>query len=104
MGVWVCVVAAFRCAYCYFLNPARKIRPQAPRLPEISAVRKLSSEAPASTPPASDADDGPLDAGVRPLDAGAVPLDAGVRPQDAGVRPLDAGMAPLLVHGHHSLE
>uniref|UniRef100_H3DHT2 Endoplasmic reticulum junction formation protein lunapark n=1 Tax=Tetraodon nigroviridis TaxID=99883 RepID=H3DHT2_TETNG len=25
---------AFRCAYCYFLNPARKTRPQAPRLPE----------------------------------------------------------------------
>ncbi|XP_035375708.1 endoplasmic reticulum junction formation protein lunapark-A isoform X3 [Electrophorus electricus] len=27
---------AFRCAYCYFLNPARKTRPQAPRLPEFS--------------------------------------------------------------------
>lgn len=37
---------AFRCAYCYFLNPARKIRPQAPRLPEISGERKMSSEAP----------------------------------------------------------
>lgn len=28
--------AAFRCAYCFFLNPARKTRPQAPRLPEFS--------------------------------------------------------------------
>ncbi|XP_032494195.1 endoplasmic reticulum junction formation protein lunapark isoform X3 [Phocoena sinus] len=27
---------AFRCAYCFFLNPARKTRPQAPRLPEFS--------------------------------------------------------------------
>ncbi|MBW01369.1 Protein lunapark, partial [Eschrichtius robustus] len=26
----------FRCAYCFFLNPARKTRPQAPRLPEFS--------------------------------------------------------------------
>ncbi|GAA6108094.1 endoplasmic reticulum junction formation protein lunapark-A [Tachysurus ichikawai] len=27
---------AFRCAYCYFLNPARKTRPQAPHLPEFT--------------------------------------------------------------------
>ncbi|XP_008427299.1 protein lunapark-B-like isoform X1 [Poecilia reticulata] len=32
---------AFRCAYCYFLNPARKTRPQAPRLPEFSYERRL---------------------------------------------------------------
>ncbi|XP_068101548.1 endoplasmic reticulum junction formation protein lunapark [Hyperolius riggenbachi] len=31
---------AFRCAYCYFLNPARKTRPQAPRLPELSMDRR----------------------------------------------------------------
>ncbi|KAM6985064.1 endoplasmic reticulum junction formation protein lunapark-A [Aplochiton taeniatus] len=37
---------AFRCAYCYFLNPARKTRPQAPRLPEISGEQKISSDAP----------------------------------------------------------
>ncbi|KAM9343103.1 endoplasmic reticulum junction formation protein lunapark-A [Pholidichthys leucotaenia] len=36
---------AFRCAYCYFLNPARRTRPQAPRLAEVSGVRKMSSEA-----------------------------------------------------------
>uniref|UniRef100_A0A3B5MMQ0 Endoplasmic reticulum junction formation protein lunapark n=1 Tax=Xiphophorus couchianus TaxID=32473 RepID=A0A3B5MMQ0_9TELE len=32
---------AFRCAYCYFLNPARKTRPQAPRLPELAAELKM---------------------------------------------------------------
>uniref|UniRef100_UPI0037E85B68 endoplasmic reticulum junction formation protein lunapark-A isoform X2 n=1 Tax=Semicossyphus pulcher TaxID=241346 RepID=UPI0037E85B68 len=37
---------AFRCAYCYFLNPARKTRPQAPRLPEVTGERRMSSEAP----------------------------------------------------------
>ncbi|XP_051815863.1 endoplasmic reticulum junction formation protein lunapark-B-like isoform X2 [Acanthochromis polyacanthus] len=35
---------AFRCAYCYFLNPARKTRPQAPRLPEFSYERRLRAE------------------------------------------------------------
>lgn len=43
-GVFICVVSAFRCAYCYFLNPARKTRPQAPRLPEVTGELKLSSE------------------------------------------------------------
>ncbi|XP_066542523.1 endoplasmic reticulum junction formation protein lunapark-A isoform X2 [Hoplias malabaricus] len=33
---------AFRCAYCYFLNPARKTRPQAPRLSEFSREGKMS--------------------------------------------------------------
>ncbi|XP_040005185.1 endoplasmic reticulum junction formation protein lunapark-A [Xiphias gladius] len=37
---------AFRCAYCYFLNPARKTRPQAPRLPEVTGELKMSSEEP----------------------------------------------------------
>ncbi|KFO72260.1 Protein lunapark, partial [Cuculus canorus] len=35
---------AFRCAYCFFLNPARKTRPQAPRLPEFSFEKKPSTE------------------------------------------------------------
>ncbi|KAK7901558.1 hypothetical protein WMY93_018327 [Mugilogobius chulae] len=35
---------AYRCAYCYFLNPARKTRPQAPRLPEFSYERRLRAE------------------------------------------------------------
>lgn len=35
---------AFRCAYCYFLNPARRTRPQAPRLPEFSYERRLRAE------------------------------------------------------------
>lgn len=41
---------AFRCAYCYFLNPARKTRPQAPRLPEVPSELKMSPEAPLSSP------------------------------------------------------
>lgn len=40
---------AFRCAYCYFLNPARKTRPQAPRLPEVTGELKPPSEAPLPT-------------------------------------------------------
>ncbi|XP_038576462.1 endoplasmic reticulum junction formation protein lunapark-A [Micropterus salmoides] len=47
---------AFRCAYCYFLNPARKIRPQAPRLPEVTSELKMFSEAPLPSP-AADVDD-----------------------------------------------
>ncbi|XP_055018542.1 endoplasmic reticulum junction formation protein lunapark-B-like isoform X3 [Boleophthalmus pectinirostris] len=35
---------AYRCAYCYFMNPARKTRPQAPRLPEFSFERKMRAE------------------------------------------------------------
>lgn len=39
-----CISVAFRCAYCYFLNPARKTRPQAPRLPEFSYEKRLRAE------------------------------------------------------------
>ncbi|KAI5613700.1 endoplasmic reticulum junction formation protein lunapark-B [Silurus asotus] len=53
---------AFRCAYCYFMNPARKTRPQAPRLPEFNFERRLRSESPepqssaaSNTPEDSDA-------------------------------------------------
>uniref|UniRef100_A0A8D2PIF3 Endoplasmic reticulum junction formation protein lunapark n=1 Tax=Zosterops lateralis melanops TaxID=1220523 RepID=A0A8D2PIF3_ZOSLA len=35
---------AFRCAYCFFLNPARKTRPQAPRLPDFSFEKKRTAE------------------------------------------------------------
>uniref|UniRef100_UPI0037E7CFDD endoplasmic reticulum junction formation protein lunapark-B isoform X2 n=1 Tax=Semicossyphus pulcher TaxID=241346 RepID=UPI0037E7CFDD len=41
---------AFRCAYCYFLNPARKTRPQAPRLPEFSYERRLRAESRSPAP------------------------------------------------------
>ncbi|XP_078537653.1 endoplasmic reticulum junction formation protein lunapark [Lissotriton helveticus] len=34
---------AFRCAYCYFLNPARKTRPHAPRLQEFSFEKRPRS-------------------------------------------------------------
>lgn len=54
--VFISVFSAFRCAYCYFLNPARKTRPQAPRLPEVIGQLKMSSEA--SLPPSgADVDD-----------------------------------------------
>uniref|UniRef100_A0A672IEY9 Endoplasmic reticulum junction formation protein lunapark n=1 Tax=Salarias fasciatus TaxID=181472 RepID=A0A672IEY9_SALFA len=42
---------AFRCAYCYFMNPARKTRPQAPKLPEFSYERRLRSESRSPGPP-----------------------------------------------------
>ncbi|NXA73661.1 LNP protein, partial [Thryothorus ludovicianus] len=42
---------AFRCAYCFFLNPARKTRPQAPRLPDFSFEKKLSTELRSETEP-----------------------------------------------------
>uniref|UniRef100_A0A3Q2PAP3 Endoplasmic reticulum junction formation protein lunapark n=1 Tax=Fundulus heteroclitus TaxID=8078 RepID=A0A3Q2PAP3_FUNHE len=49
---------AFRCAYCYFLNPARKTRPQAPRLPEIPAELKMPvAEAPSTSSSAAAADE-----------------------------------------------
>ncbi|KAJ8403349.1 hypothetical protein AAFF_G00351210 [Aldrovandia affinis] len=48
---------AFRCAYCYFLNPARKTRPQAPRLPEFSFERRDRSESPTPAPSAAPDDD-----------------------------------------------
>ncbi|KAG9277593.1 protein lunapark-B isoform X1 [Astyanax mexicanus] len=50
---------SFRCAYCYFMNPARKTRPQAPRLPEFNFERRLRSESP--NPPSSAATDTPED-------------------------------------------
>ncbi|XP_065493968.1 endoplasmic reticulum junction formation protein lunapark isoform X2 [Caloenas nicobarica] len=42
---------AFRCAYCFFLNPARKTRPQAPRLPDFSFEKKQSAELRPETEP-----------------------------------------------------
>ncbi|NWV12000.1 LNP protein, partial [Ptilonorhynchus violaceus] len=42
---------AFRCAYCFFLNPARKTRPQAPRLPDFSFEKKQSTELRLETEP-----------------------------------------------------
>ncbi|XP_075009404.1 endoplasmic reticulum junction formation protein lunapark isoform X6 [Calonectris borealis] len=42
---------AFRCAYCFFLNPARKTRPQAPRLPDFSFEKKQSTELRSETVP-----------------------------------------------------
>uniref|UniRef100_A0A2I3MXY0 Endoplasmic reticulum junction formation protein lunapark n=1 Tax=Papio anubis TaxID=9555 RepID=A0A2I3MXY0_PAPAN len=47
---------AFRCAYCFFLNPARKTRPQAPRLPEFSFEKRQMVEGSSSV--------GPLPSGI----------------------------------------
>lgn len=67
VSVYVCVfcLSAFRCAYCYVMNPARKTRPQAPRLPEFNFERRLRSESPdpqssaaSNTPEDSDAHEG----------------------------------------------
>ncbi|XP_038193861.1 endoplasmic reticulum junction formation protein lunapark [Arvicola amphibius] len=44
---------AFRCAYCFFLNPARKTRPQAPRLPEFSFEKRQAVESSSSAAPMS---------------------------------------------------
>ncbi|KAG9477355.1 hypothetical protein GDO78_002643 [Eleutherodactylus coqui] len=40
---------AFRCAYCFFLNPARKTRPQAPRLQEFNLERMPRSDSQIAT-------------------------------------------------------
>ncbi|XP_034350941.1 endoplasmic reticulum junction formation protein lunapark isoform X2 [Arvicanthis niloticus] len=42
---------AFRCAYCFFLNPARKTRPQAPRLPEFNFEKRQAVEGSSSPGP-----------------------------------------------------
>ncbi|XP_053123214.1 endoplasmic reticulum junction formation protein lunapark isoform X2 [Hemicordylus capensis] len=42
---------AFRCAYCFFLNPARKTRPQAPRLPDFNAEKMQPAELQSMTEP-----------------------------------------------------
>ncbi|NWT23946.1 LNP protein, partial [Cardinalis cardinalis] len=42
---------AFRCAYCFFLNPARKTRPQAPRLPDFSFEKRQTTELRSETEP-----------------------------------------------------
>ncbi|XP_067229402.1 endoplasmic reticulum junction formation protein lunapark-B isoform X4 [Chanodichthys erythropterus] len=69
---------AFRCAYCYFMNPARKTRPQAPRLPEFSFERRLHSESPETQ--SSAATETPEDSDV-PEDDVETPTSAD--PQDA---------------------
>ncbi|KAL0963857.1 hypothetical protein UPYG_G00314450 [Umbra pygmaea] len=52
---------AFRCAYCYFLNPARKTRPQAPRLPENNAEAPIpTSPSPVAAPLSPEAAKSPI--------------------------------------------
>lgn len=58
---------AFRCAYCYFLNPARKTRPQAPRLPEFSFERRERAESPQLPSSTASEDEDPTSATEEPL-------------------------------------
>ncbi|XP_056145919.1 endoplasmic reticulum junction formation protein lunapark-A isoform X2 [Lampris incognitus] len=78
---------AFRCAYCYFLNPARKTRPQAPRLPEITGEQEISSEAPSSSSSGPDAgknklSDSPAEAEA--LDSGTAAADSSPESDEQG--------------------
>ncbi|MGH0136086.1 UNVERIFIED_CONTAM: hypothetical protein FKN15_030762 [Acipenser sinensis] len=72
---------AFRCAYCYFLNPARKTRPQAPRLPDFSIERR----------PCTDSQTSGLSAetGVSENQPSSVPLEEARQE----VKPVDTGTA-----------
>ncbi|XP_043931380.1 endoplasmic reticulum junction formation protein lunapark [Protopterus annectens] len=48
---------AFRCAYCFFLNPARKTRPQAPRIPELRFENRSRRESQSSHSDEADVQD-----------------------------------------------
>ncbi|XP_051882772.1 endoplasmic reticulum junction formation protein lunapark-A [Pristis pectinata] len=52
---------AFRCAYCFFLNPARKTRPQAPRLTEFNFERRTPPDSPGSIRSPAVVRDDPID-------------------------------------------
>ncbi|XP_027879604.1 endoplasmic reticulum junction formation protein lunapark-A [Xiphophorus couchianus] len=81
---------AFRCAYCYFLNPARKTRPQAPRLPELAAELKMPAGDAASSSSATGGGDQPLSGKAKLAD---VPL--GSDAQEPGtVTTTEPGSAP----------
>ncbi|KAI1899518.1 hypothetical protein AGOR_G00062620 [Albula goreensis] len=83
---------AFRCAYCYFLNPARKTRPQAPRLPEFSFERKERSDSPTPAPSAAaDEDDPPSAADENEQD---IPPTE-VEPQSEEVQPAEVQPAEV---------
>ncbi|MGH0126284.1 UNVERIFIED_CONTAM: hypothetical protein FKN15_027270 [Acipenser sinensis] len=73
---------AFRCAYCYFLNPARKTRPQAPRLPDFSFERRPCTDSQTSGVSA--------EAGVPENQPSAAPLEEGrqeCKPVDTDTHP-----------------
>ncbi|XP_019713194.1 endoplasmic reticulum junction formation protein lunapark-A isoform X1 [Hippocampus comes] len=69
---------AFRCAYCYFLNPARKTRPQTPRPPEFTGELKMSSVAPSSL---SSADEDSLQPGKGDTKHATPPTPPGSSPE-----------------------
>lgn len=54
---------SFRCCYCHFWNAARKQRPQAPRLPDLSRSDNggdHTSESELESPSDTESDDGPI--------------------------------------------
>ncbi|XP_060774700.1 endoplasmic reticulum junction formation protein lunapark-B isoform X2 [Neoarius graeffei] len=81
---------AFRCAYCYFMNPARKTRPQAPKLPEFNFERRLRSESPdpqssaaSNTPEDSDAHEDDVEP-AKPADKPEPEVDIAPPTSDGG--------------------
>lgn len=71
---------AFRCAYCYFLNPARKTRPQAPRFPEFAVEPKLSPDDHVTSSATEENDEPPVsdtqEAGIAAAPAAPAPAAA----------------------------
>ncbi|KAA0713424.1 Endoplasmic reticulum junction formation protein lunapark-B [Triplophysa tibetana] len=90
---------AFRCAYCYFMNPARKTRPQAPRLPEFSFERRLRSESPETQ--SSAATETPEDSDAPEDD---MEKTTSTEPQDptAGHAAVDREPGTEMTNGQHS--
>uniref|UniRef100_A0A8C4R3N2 Uncharacterized protein n=1 Tax=Eptatretus burgeri TaxID=7764 RepID=A0A8C4R3N2_EPTBU len=66
---------AFRCAYCFSMNPARKAKPQPPRLTELAGPRHPSANLPLLRPGSSLAAPISVEATVV-KDADVVPVDA----------------------------
>ncbi|XP_075906948.1 endoplasmic reticulum junction formation protein lunapark-B isoform X2 [Nelusetta ayraudi] len=84
---------AFRCAYCYFLNPARKTRPQAPRLPEFSYEKRLRAESrsPGRRPHlATDTEESAPPSGAKAPAPWNMVHSFRVQPQSAQTRPLQS--------------
>uniref|UniRef100_H3C2R2 Endoplasmic reticulum junction formation protein lunapark n=1 Tax=Tetraodon nigroviridis TaxID=99883 RepID=H3C2R2_TETNG len=67
---------AFRCAYCYFLNPARKTRPQAPRLPETIEEPKVPCDSHQSSSAAEEDNQSDLASGTSKHADGSAETDS----------------------------
>uniref|UniRef100_UPI00358F07AB endoplasmic reticulum junction formation protein lunapark n=1 Tax=Myxine glutinosa TaxID=7769 RepID=UPI00358F07AB len=67
---------AFRCAYCFSMNPARKAKPQPPRLTELAGPRNLPANLASLLPGSSLAAPISVDEATVDEDADVVPVDA----------------------------